>query len=278
MSLGERQWIVLPLMFIVALIILGVHFRRDSASPTAWDGTALRGNAQLVASLNNNTAKVIPDTRLASQLEIEIQDDLYSSQGVAFKEALVEALAYGINRFGTTPKSTIKVMVIRDPGCSLRGITYAEQRTVQVYTCATVARGQVVNILAHEFIHQLAYDRYGPAERSDQIMVEGVATWGAAEYWLNGQPDLRTLVRQQRNAGSFYPLSTDYTGLGIGAMNVMYYEWASFVDYLIGTYGRSAFDQAYLTGAITPGSADYQAAYGKDFAGLEREWQDWLDE
>jgi hypothetical protein len=132
--------------------------------------------------------------------------------------------------------------------------------------------------MAHEFAHQLAQDRYGPAHLSaDLILAEGVATWGAGEYWLSGQPDFRSFVRGQRAAGVFYPLATDYTGMGIGAMNALYYQWASFVDFLISSYGRAKFDQVYIAGQGAPGSADYRGVYGKQLDVLEQEWQAWLD-
>ena len=60
-------------------------------------------------------------------------------------------------------------------------------------------------------------------------------------------------------------------------MNGLYYEWASFVDYLIGTYGREKFDALYVSGHSAPGSADYTGVYGKRLDVLEQEWQAWLD-
>ena len=75
----------------------------------------------------------------------------------------------------------------------------------------------------------------------------------------------------------YYPLATDYNGLGIGAMNALYYEWASFVEFLIGTYGRAQFDQVYSSGGSAVGAANYQGVYGKPLAELEREWLAWID-
>jgi hypothetical protein len=59
-------------------------------------------------------------------------------------------------------------------------------------------------------------------------------------------------------------------------MNRLYYQWASFVEFLLETYGRERFDALYISGAQAPGSADYAGVYGKDLPTLEREWLAWL--
>jgi hypothetical protein len=133
--------------------------------------------------------------------------------------------------------------------------------------------------MAHEFVHQLAQDRYGPAHLSaDLILAEGVATWGAGRYWLGGTPNFRTWVR---GVGIQYPLTESYVDASgrnpsIKAMNTKYYQWASFVEFLIETYGRAKFDQVYVTGSGLPGTSDYQGVYGKDMPTLEQAWTQWI--
>ncbi|MFQ3681959.1 MAG: hypothetical protein SNJ51_06825, partial [Roseiflexus sp.] len=56
----------------------------------------------------------------------------------------------------------------------------------------------------------------------------------------------------------------------------LYYQWASFVEFLIDQYGRERLDALYVTGNGAPGSADYRSIYGKDLAALEQEWVEWL--
>ncbi len=51
-------------------------------------------------------------------------------------------------------------------------------------------------------------------------------------------------MRDQRADGLFFPLATDYSGRGIAAMNALYYQWASFIDFLISTFGRDEVRQA----------------------------------
>lgn len=223
----------------------------------------------------------LPITGAATQLDqidMQLADGLYSGEQQALSAELQRALGYVAARFGSGPSGRISALLVSDSGCGLHGIAYTDIRQVQVFTCPSIARGRAVAILAHEFVHQLAQDRYGAAHlRADTILSEGVASWGAGEYWLGGQADFRAYVRAQRQAGSFYPLATDYRNLGVGAMNTLYYQWASFVEYLIGAYGREQFDRLYASGGGGFGTADYQGVYGKPLAELEREWVAWLD-
>lgn len=191
---------------------------------------------------------------------------------------LERALNYVTGRFGSGPSGPVSAYVGWAVGCGLNGIAYTEQRLVQVFTCPDLPRSRAVNIMAHEFVHQLAHDRYGPRHlKADMILLEGVATWGAGEYWLGGKPHFAAMVRPYKQSGALLPLATSYAGRSISDMNQLYYQWASFVEFLIETYGREKFDALYVTGSSAPGSADYQGVYGKSLAALEREWLAWLD-
>jgi len=224
----------------------------------------------------NATAQPIAGS--GAGFDLSVDDGLYADQREALADDLQKALAYVAQRFGSGPAGRFQASMVVDNGCGLHGIAYTDVHHVQTFTCNGIARSRAVAIMAHEFVHQLEQDRYGPAHlNADMILSEGTATWGAGDYWLGGQPDFRAYVRNQRAAGMFFPLATDYNGRGIGAMNALYYEWASFVDFLITTYGREKFDQVYMTGAGAPGSADYAGVYGKGLDELEREWISWLD-
>lgn len=209
--------------------------------------------------------------------DTRVDDGLYPDERAALAGDLQRALEYVSARFGSGPSARFTAMLVRDDGCGLRGIAYTDIRQMQVFSCSALPRARAVAIMAHEFTHQLEQDRYGPAHlRSDLILSEGAATWAAGEYWLGGQPDFRAFVREQRRAGTSYPLATDYSGLGVGAMNALYYQWASFVEFLIGAYGRAQFDQLYVSGQGAIGSSDYQGVYGKSLDALEREWLAWI--
>ncbi len=210
--------------------------------------------------------------------------DIISADGLvpagdhdALAADLARALAYVSQRFGSGPTGRIRTSLSLEPSCGIHGIAYTTERTVQVYTCPDLPRARAVNILAHEFVHQLAQDRYGDRHlQADMILLEGLATWGAGDYWLSGQPSFAAFVRPWVVAGDTLPLATSYVGRPIGDMNTLYYEWASFVEFLIKTYGRERLDALYVSGHSDPGSADYQGVYGKSLDQLEAEWRDFV--
>jgi hypothetical protein len=211
-------------------------------------------------------------------LVVQVDPGLYEDERGELDADMQRALAYVSDRFGAPPGSMVTAALINDAGCGLSGVAYTDIRVMKVFSCPSIARDRAVAIMAHEFVHQLQQDRYGARHLSaDLILSEGMATWGAGSYWLAGQPDFRSYVRQQRAAGAFYPLATHYSGLGIGAMNTLYYQWASFVEFLLERDGREKLDQLYVSGAGAPGSADYAGVYGVGLDVLEREWLAWLD-
>lgn len=191
----------------------------------------------------------------------------------AITAELYTALAYVSARTATAPAGPIAVLILADPHCALHGAAYTQTREAHVYTCAAIAPERAVNILAHEFVHQLAHDHYGDAHlRSDPILLEGWATWGAGYYWLGRHATFRAFLGGQAPL----PLVTNHLGRPAAEMNTLYYQWASFVEYLLLTYGRDAFDRLYRSGNGTAGSADYQGVYGVDITTLEAEWRAWL--
>ncbi|MBO9326962.1 MAG: hypothetical protein J7463_16860 [Roseiflexus sp.] len=213
-----------------------------------------------------------------SPLNIVVNEGLYVDERDRLDQDARRAYAYVAARFGSELMSPLTVAFIQDAGCALSGIAYTDIRRVQVFTCNAIGRERAIAILAHEYVHQLQQDRYGSRHLSaDLILSEGMATWGAGIYWLGEYPDFRRYVRAQRTNGISYPLATHYAGRGVAVMNALYYQWASFVEFLIDQYGRERLDAVYVTGAGTPGSADYRAVYGKDLATLEQEWIAWLE-
>ncbi len=256
---------------VAFVLLLVLWWPRTSPSIfTSWGGAPQPAIVSGVA----RQAPAIP----TGTLIVKVDDGVYADQHAALESDLETALTYAVGRFGSNLHAPVTAHIVRDDGCALGGIAYTDIRTVQVTTCDAIPRARAISILAHEFTHQLAQDRYGADHlRADLILSEGVATWAAGHYWLSGKSDFRSFVREQRAAGQSYPLATSYVGRGVDAMNTLYYQWASFVEFLIDTYGRDAFDQAYIHGASTPGSADYTRAFGKDLPTLEREWEQWLE-
>ncbi len=217
-------------------------------------------------------------SRSTQRLLVMSVDDLLSEQEEARLAADLErALDYVIVRFGSSPHGTISTYLGHEPTCGLHGIAYTSMRTVQVFTCRELPLSRAISIAAHEFVHQLSHDRYGKAHlQADLVLMEGIATWGAGSYWLGHAPDFRTFVRPWLERNEALPLATSYVGRPISDMNKLYYQWASFVEFLIERDGRERFDLLYTTGSGAPGSADYRRLYQRTFAELEAEWKAWV--
>ena len=269
-SSSQRNYTLLLSIAIISVLAIVVFWDAKPKLATLSPWSAQSGNAPI---------KGITQRLADQQLQIEIAPGLYAGQEEDLRAELVSALAYVSERFGSGPSIPLTVLVEQERGCGLNGVAYTDVHTVHVYTCDAISPGRAVAILAHEFIHQLAQDRYGQRHLSaDLILSEGVATWGAGSYWLGGHPDFRSYVAAQRRNGSAYALAMSYVGQGIDVMNALYYQWGSFVEFLIQTYGRERFDELYITGANAPGSADYARIYGKPLNVLEREWEAWLQQ
>ncbi len=222
-------------------------------------------------------AVAVPVTDVAP-LNIVVNKGLYIDARDRLNDEAHRVYAYVAARFGSELTGPLTVAFIEDAGCALSGIAYTDVRRVQVFTCNAIAPERALAILAHEYVHQLQQDRYGSRHLSaDLILSEGMATWGAGVYWLDEHPDFRSYVRAQRANGIAYPLAIHYAERDIVVMNALYYQWASFVEFLIDQYGRERLDALYVAGAGTPGSADYRGVYGKDLATLEQEWIAWLE-
>jgi len=232
---------------------------------------------------------LVAQTVQVDKMTVNIQPGLYPGQSDAissnlksvFKDVLANFDAHIAPLLGhpRIAVPSLEVRFIRDDTCALAGSTYDEARVILVYTCNNIDVSRAVNILAHEYVHQLAYENFGPrAGRSDTMLVEGLATYLAGEYWLGGYSSFHALVRDQRAAGIVYPLNESYLNRDASVMNALYYQWASFIEFLlIDPQYRQHFAALYTTGDTSIGSADYVELYGKPLDELEREWQAWLD-
>lgn len=210
-------------------------------------------------------------------LTLHVPSDLYTS-GVQVRLALEleAALRYTSERFGSPPASPLQIVMASETPCMLHGAAFTNERRLLLASCPTTPTARVVSIAAHEFVHQLAHDYYGPVHQTtDVIVLEGLATWGAGSYWLGNQPSFRAFV-QQHYASSLLPLATPYQGRPVADMNQLYYQWASFIEYLLETYGRERLDAVAITGHYAPGSADYAGIYGTGLDALEQDWRAWL--
>ncbi|GIV97730.1 MAG: hypothetical protein KatS3mg057_2387 [Herpetosiphonaceae bacterium] len=222
-----------------------------------------------------------PVDRATQHIDLIERSGIYLAELDLLASDLQVALNYVSERVGIRPAQRIRVLITRDASCSFHAATYSLIRIIQIFSCDSIPLRRVVNIAAHEFVHQLAQDEYSLDHlRADMILMEGFATWGAGSYWLGSRSSFSEFARDYRAAGYDIPLASDYRSAGgIDAMNALYYQWASFVDFLIATYGRERFDKLYISSnSRKPGSADYRGVYGKTLHVLEQEWQQFLNQ
>ncbi len=275
---------------VASLLILMVAFYRPGPRPDLAPVNAVDASRQIFTRAEGGVPPGAPTPAPAALsdsmqrvngavLQIVVADGLFDPEEQARLNADLErALEYVSRRFGTGPSGPIETLIGREPSCGLHGIAYTDVRRTQVFTCPSLPRMRAVNIMAHEFVHQLAHDRYGNAHlSSDLILLEGTATWGAGAYWLGDAADFRSFVRPWVASGASLPLATSYVGRSIGDMNTLYYQWGSFVEFLIEVYGREQFDALYISGGSqVPGAANYVGVYGKGLDALEQEWKAWV--
>ncbi len=217
--------------------------------------------------------------------------DFYRSPGglnestiLALSLAAEEAVVSGIGRIGAGLKGRIAIGFEppQTGPCAIRGLTLSNQRTIILYYEPDTDPNRVLSILAHEFIHQLQHDYYGPADHlvSDVILLEGMAVWASSPYFMTseGQTLYHVRAKQALLDGALLPLDTDLEADCRTTTRVnIYDQWGSFVEYLLLTYGRESLDAVYRdsTGR-SPGSSNYQGVYGKSLRDLEAEWVAWL--
>jgi hypothetical protein len=196
-------------------------------------------------------------------------------------EPLETALAYVQERTGMRLARPVNVVFDRRPeACALDAVAYTGVRTMMLYACPDMPARRAVNILAHEFVHQLAHDRYGePHLQADLILSEGLATWGAGRYWLGQHTSFHDFVAAEYGS-QLLPLATDpRSGASTATLNQLYYQWAAYVEWIRATHGPAVFDALYAGGlGRTPGSADYQAELSSTLGDAETHWREWLNE
>jgi hypothetical protein len=292
----DRHFGVVLVVFVISLIVV-IVMAWPQGSTNLGNISGWRGPGDLITQPDSDYRdpnRPTPDQGIVDsaapvadgRFRIAVANGVYPGQMAAIERQLEEAFRYSSDRFTAgqplnAPPFTASLAF--SPECQLHGITYPEERIVQVFTCSSIPLERPVAIMAHEFVHQLEYDRYGPAHmQADSILSEGVATWAAGKYWLGSYPDFRIFVRDQRRAGVLLPLATNPVRQSGSTLNTLYYQWASFVEFLLERPGRSAaenralFDRLYVSGNFEAGSSDYAGVYGMSLAELEQEWLAWL--
>ena len=195
-----------------------------------------------------------------------------------------EIYAYVAGRTGMQLAEPVAV-VVQDPAtsdCAARGVTFVGANHIGIFADARTSPAQLRLVLAHETTHVLHFATVR-APVPDLTLSEGFANWASLPYWAawQGFPSFEDATRQYLQDGRFTPLDAPPADCTILERDVIYNERASFVGYLLRTYGRDRFLAASPTHARAPGpaseaTADYQAVYGKPFAELIGDWLAWV--
>lgn len=233
-----------------------------------------------------------PAPFLAGELVVRTQSvDFYRLPGaltaeeiLALSTAVEQSIASGSSLLGSnlTGRVALRFEPEQHGPCAIRGLTLSNERTIYMYYAPGSNLWNIEAILAHEFVHQLQHDYYGPQHhlRSDVILLEGMAVWGSSPYYqdANGQPRYHAFAKQAMHEGILLPLTTSLDAdCRTSTRNFIYDQWASFVEYLLITYGRERLDAVYADSTGRPaGSANYLGVYGKSLEQLESDWVAWL--
>ena len=170
--------------------------------------------------------------------------------------------------------------------CPVRGYTQFGTDFTAVLASDETEDSQIYAVAAHEFGHVVSATRLG--ERPpDAILSEGMATWLAAEAWLewHGFGLMDEAVRAIVEEGAYIPLPQSHMP-GEAELSeaecwkrrdVTYTQWAGFVGFLIDTYGMDAIERAWM--ADVPSGSDpatmydhYRVVFGLTLEELESQW------
>ena len=171
-------------------------------------------------------------------------------------------------------------------GCPVRGYTQLGTDFIAVLASDETGDSQIYAVAAHEFGHVVSATRLGE-QPPDAILSEGIATWLAAEAWLDwhGFGSMEDAVRAIVEEGAYIPLlESPMPGAADlpeaecwKRRDVTYTQWAGFVGFLIDTYGMDAIEKAWK--ADVPSGPDpatihdlYRVVFGLTLEELESQW------
>jgi len=175
--------------------------------------------------------------------------------------------------------------------CPVRGMATWPDLQITIYADGEVAQDHILAVIAHEMGHLIQFQYFdgGPI---DPILLEGWATWVAGSYWIEWQgissfdEGVRSYLRDKRFCSiSRFDISTLIykSEECLERRDIVYTEYASFLNYLIEQYGINALNSLITANIPTsPPSesadfrADYQATYGKTLQELEDDWIKYL--
>ncbi len=286
------RWMLPLIALLLLLAALGQSKRVPMTFTTAPAAAESMGAAAAWNTPGSNTTapetnapatppSPLPAAAAPQQIVLHTMDGAYTDEQLgALEEPLADALRYVQERTGITLKAPVTVQFSNEQGCSLSGVAYTKERRIVLFVCPDTELRRATAILAHEFVHQLAADHYGaPHYDADLILSEGLAQWGMGKYALGEYPDFRTLV-QKEYPYDLLPLALDSREVeSFVILRHVYDQWASYVEWIIATEGRTALDDLYTGGnGRRPGSAPYERVLGMPLDTAEQEWKAWIQQ
>ena len=189
------------------------------------------------------------------------------------------ALAGACEFFGVRPSETIVVFFYPDQLTKRMCTGHQGDGLASGHMIAQVYNEKTHLDPYHEITHVVA-DQVGSPPA---MFNEGLATWMAKDHIWEGKP-VNITAAELLKAGRLVPLESLLTRTEIGARNddgeVAYPQSASFAGYLVRTYGKAKFLQAYnaLRNSDDPVTLDQNQAriesiFGESLKAMEAAWK-----
>ncbi len=217
-------------------------------------------------------------------------------------EQAEKVYAYVSHRLHLDTKEKIEIVFQRpDPGnCPSRGAT--TENFIMIYADQQTSQKQLFGVLAHELGHAIRNSAAKDLLAKSIALEEGMATWASGAYWTDwyGFASLDAMVKDYRQKSAYLPLfqypnlegtqpgiptpgtiqpNPTIQGTCLMRRDMLYTEWAAFIDFLIRQYGKGKIDALFKSGRVEVLKTetilyppDYQGIYGLTINQLEAQW------
>jgi hypothetical protein len=229
--------------------------------------------------------------KVAESLHFEFyMEKDYAPVDIAWWQQQAEQIYSDVSKRTDTSISTKIIVAFLEPqtgNCAPRGMTYHEQVPMILILADQETSGeQVLATFAHELSHAFLHQKFEGS--GDTALNEGLATWAAGNYWQTWKgASFDENVRLYINNGTYLPLFQNYDLSQVyedtpGCLNrrdTLLTELASFMEYLIRTYGIDKMDELFNVQQPELAESqyiiyppDYKGVYGFEFNQLEAAW------
>lgn len=227
---------------------------------------------------------------------IYTQDGYFPVDQVWWLEQVEEVYAYVSDRMQNAQVKEKILLGFVPPDeqvCPVRGLaSHDHPPVVLIFASPESSRAYLLGVLAHETGHAISSEGIPGGMPDDLALTEGLATWASEKYWIEwiGASSLDALIQQYMDDGIYESIRENYNLHGIypwqnpgkdclARRDKVYSEWASFLGYLIRSYGWVKAYQLFRTpppkqqeGQEIHFPPDYEGIYGKSLNQLESEW------